>query len=148
VRSAGGGKIVKNDWIEECYRKKRRLPWRRFCTDRNDRGADSEEEIYAEGEEEGSSEDEEDNEEEAPTSPAKKRKRIIVESSSSEDDEPVTKSKQPSEEDIYDGDTDVDEDTAEKGIFSSAVFYIDPEWSLMQTDQRKEIVKIITDCKG
>ncbi|KAK9511674.1 hypothetical protein O3M35_000293 [Rhynocoris fuscipes] len=42
----GRGKIVKSQWIEECYSRRKRLPWRRFALDRNDASqAESEEEI-------------------------------------------------------------------------------------------------------
>uniref|UniRef100_A0A4P6DA16 Putative dna repair protein panstrongylus lignarius n=1 Tax=Rhodnius prolixus TaxID=13249 RepID=A0A4P6DA16_RHOPR len=32
----GRGKIVKRDWIEECYSRRAKLPWRRFALDPND----------------------------------------------------------------------------------------------------------------
>ncbi|XP_046664912.1 DNA repair protein XRCC1 [Homalodisca vitripennis] len=44
----GRGKIVKKEWIEDCYNRRRRLPWRRFALDRNDVGTSSEEEIWEE----------------------------------------------------------------------------------------------------
>jgi len=45
----GKGKIVKKEWIEECYTQRKRLPWRRFCLDRNDQNkAESEEELWEE----------------------------------------------------------------------------------------------------
>ena len=44
----GKGKIVKKEWIVKCYSEKKRLPWRRFCLDRNDQGDESEEEIWEE----------------------------------------------------------------------------------------------------
>ena len=43
-----GGKIVKREWVEECHSRRRRLPWRRFCLDRADRGEESEEEVWEE----------------------------------------------------------------------------------------------------
>eukprot|EP00092_Neocalanus_flemingeri_P049906 GFUD01057503.1.p1 GENE.GFUD01057503.1~~GFUD01057503.1.p1 ORF type:complete len:671 (+),score=267.75 GFUD01057503.1:61-2073(+) len=43
----GKGIIVKKDWVEECYRQRKRLPWRRYCLDRRDEGKDeSEEEVW------------------------------------------------------------------------------------------------------
>nr|CAH7731728.1 unnamed protein product [Callosobruchus chinensis] len=44
----GSGKIVKRNWIEECHSQRKRLPWRRFALDKNDKGDDSEEEIWEE----------------------------------------------------------------------------------------------------
>jgi len=44
----GKGKIVTKNWIEESYRKRIRLPWRRFHLDKADRGEESEEEIWDE----------------------------------------------------------------------------------------------------
>lgn len=44
----GKGKIVTKNWIEESYRKRIRLPWRRFHLDKADRGDESEEEIWDE----------------------------------------------------------------------------------------------------
>ncbi|CAH1966686.1 unnamed protein product [Acanthoscelides obtectus] len=41
----GKGKIVKRNWIEECHSQRKRLPWRRFALDKNDKGDESEEEI-------------------------------------------------------------------------------------------------------
>ena len=34
----GKGKIVKKDWLEECHRQRKRLPWRRFCLPRAEHG--------------------------------------------------------------------------------------------------------------
>jgi len=43
----GKGIIVKKDWVEECYKQRKRLLWRRFCLDRRDEGReDSEEEVW------------------------------------------------------------------------------------------------------
>lgn len=45
----GKGKIVKKEWIEECFTQRKRLPWRRFCLDRNDQKMDeSEDEVLEE----------------------------------------------------------------------------------------------------
>ena len=44
----GQGKIVKKDWIEECHSQRKKIPWRRFCLDNNDKGTESEEEIWDE----------------------------------------------------------------------------------------------------
>lgn len=45
----GKGKIVKKQWIEECHKERKRLPWRRYALDRNDHKKDeSEEEIFEE----------------------------------------------------------------------------------------------------
>ncbi|CAG9772439.1 unnamed protein product [Ceutorhynchus assimilis] len=41
----GKGKIVKRNWIDECYNQRKKLPWRRFALDKADRGPESEEEI-------------------------------------------------------------------------------------------------------
>lgn len=41
----GKGKIVKRSWIEDCYSQRKRLPWRRYALDRNDKGDESEEEV-------------------------------------------------------------------------------------------------------
>ncbi|KAK2707117.1 hypothetical protein QYM36_014965 [Artemia franciscana] len=43
----GKGKIVKETWITESYRQKKRLPWRRHCLDKKDRGPESEDEIWS-----------------------------------------------------------------------------------------------------
>ena len=49
----GKGKIVKKDWLEECHRQRKRLPWRRFCLDKRDKDAEeSEEEVWEEVSEE------------------------------------------------------------------------------------------------
>merc|ERR1712079_411139 len=41
-----GGKIVKKDWIELCHSNRKRLPWRRFCLDKDDKNKEeSEDEI-------------------------------------------------------------------------------------------------------
>jgi DNA-repair protein XRCC1 len=43
----GKGKIVKKEWIELCHSQPKRLPWRRFCLDKDDKNKDeSEEEIF------------------------------------------------------------------------------------------------------
>ena len=43
----GKGIIVKKDWVEECHRQRKRLPWRRFWLDKRDEGRDeSEDEIW------------------------------------------------------------------------------------------------------
>uniref|UniRef100_A0A069DW05 Putative dna repair protein n=1 Tax=Panstrongylus megistus TaxID=65343 RepID=A0A069DW05_9HEMI len=43
----GQGKIVKREWIEECYSRRARLPWRRFALDTNEASQpESEEEIH------------------------------------------------------------------------------------------------------
>ncbi|XP_044255439.1 DNA repair protein XRCC1 [Tribolium madens] len=45
----GKGKIVKRNWIEECHSQRKRLPWRRFCLDKNDaKQPESEDEIWEE----------------------------------------------------------------------------------------------------
>jgi hypothetical protein len=41
-----GGKIVKEEWLEACHADRKRYPWRRFCLDPGDKGAESEEEIW------------------------------------------------------------------------------------------------------
>ncbi|KAH0808118.1 hypothetical protein GEV33_014663 [Tenebrio molitor] len=49
----GKGKIVKRNWIEECHTQRKRLPWRRFCLDKNDsKKPESEDEIWEEIKEE------------------------------------------------------------------------------------------------
>ncbi|CAG7831823.1 unnamed protein product [Allacma fusca] len=60
VRQSGHGKIVKKEWIEASYTSKCRMPWRRFCLDRNDRGDESEEEIHADLDEDDEMEIEDD----------------------------------------------------------------------------------------
>ncbi|KAJ8984372.1 hypothetical protein NQ317_003520 [Molorchus minor] len=43
----GKGKIVTKKWIEDCYRQRKRLPWRRYALDKDDIGKDeSEDEVY------------------------------------------------------------------------------------------------------
>lgn len=43
----GQGKIIRKNWIEECYSKRKRLPWRRFALDKNEWSKDeSENEIH------------------------------------------------------------------------------------------------------
>jgi len=45
----GKGIIVKKDWVEECHRQRKRLPWRRFWLDKRDEGREeSEDEIWEE----------------------------------------------------------------------------------------------------
>lgn len=44
VRSQGNGKIVSKDWIEVCYKNRRRLPWRRFALDPKQRSLPESEE--------------------------------------------------------------------------------------------------------
>nr|CAD7203752.1 unnamed protein product [Timema douglasi] len=41
----GRGRIVTKEWIEHCYNKRKRLPWRRYALDQRDKGPESEEEI-------------------------------------------------------------------------------------------------------
>ena len=48
AKMKGQGKIVKKDWIEQCHSKRKKFPWRRFCLDNNDKGTESEEEIWDE----------------------------------------------------------------------------------------------------
>lgn len=48
----GKGKIVNRMWVNECHRRRKRLPWRRFALDRNELSKpESEEEISEEKEE-------------------------------------------------------------------------------------------------
>lgn len=43
----GQGKIIKKNWIDECFSNKKRLPWRRFALDKNEWSKDeSEDEIH------------------------------------------------------------------------------------------------------
>lgn len=43
----GKGKIVTKKWIEACYEEKKKLPWRRFALDRNEKDlSESEEEVH------------------------------------------------------------------------------------------------------
>ncbi|KAJ6634702.1 DNA repair protein XRCC1, partial [Pseudolycoriella hygida] len=43
----GHGKIVTKDWIMECHKKRRRIPWRRFALDSDDgKAPESEDEIF------------------------------------------------------------------------------------------------------
>ncbi|XP_066245801.1 DNA repair protein XRCC1 [Euwallacea similis] len=44
----GKGKIVKMEWLEDCYNKRKKLPWRRYALDKDDRGPESEEEVCEE----------------------------------------------------------------------------------------------------
>lgn len=45
----GKGKIISKNWIENCYKEKKRLPWRRFAVDSSARNeSESEEEILCE----------------------------------------------------------------------------------------------------
>jgi hypothetical protein len=45
----GKGKIVSKKWVENCFAEQKRLPWRRFAVDRDDKDeAESEEEILCE----------------------------------------------------------------------------------------------------
>lgn len=45
----GKGKIVTKKWIENCFSEQKKIPWRRFATDRDEKSADeSEEEILCE----------------------------------------------------------------------------------------------------
>ncbi|XP_066147045.1 DNA repair protein XRCC1 [Euwallacea fornicatus] len=44
----GKGKIVKRQWLEDCYNKRKRLPWRSYALHKDDRGPESEEEISEE----------------------------------------------------------------------------------------------------
>lgn len=42
----GKGKIVTRKWIEECHSERKRLPWRRFALDKNEKKqTESEDEI-------------------------------------------------------------------------------------------------------
>ncbi|XP_046463298.1 DNA repair protein XRCC1-like [Daphnia pulex] len=52
IEVKGKGKIVTKNWVQDCFDKRKRLPWRRYCLDKNDRGEESEEEIW-EGEDQG-----------------------------------------------------------------------------------------------
>lgn len=43
----GHGKIVKKEWIQECYNRRMRIPWRRYALDsRDENERESEEEVY------------------------------------------------------------------------------------------------------
>lgn len=42
----GKGKIVTKNWVNECYSRRKRIPWRRYALDKSDKnGNESEEEI-------------------------------------------------------------------------------------------------------
>jgi hypothetical protein len=46
VKSTGGGRIVTKEWLEQCFRKRTRFPWRRFALDNAEQEhSESEEEI-------------------------------------------------------------------------------------------------------
>lgn len=45
----GKGKIVTRKWLEECHSERKKLPWRRFALDKNDKKhSESEDEILEE----------------------------------------------------------------------------------------------------
>ena len=61
VKKSRHGKIVAREWVERCHEDRKRYPWRRYCLDKADKRADeSEEEVWAEGD------DEEDNSDDEP----------------------------------------------------------------------------------
>ncbi|XP_075226141.1 DNA repair protein XRCC1-like isoform X9 [Lycorma delicatula] len=122
VKSQGLGKIVTKDWIEECYKKRRRLPWRRFATDVRERQLpeseeDEEEMLRSEGSHKkevdrrrrlpSSSSDTEDEIERIRARKVRKLKKDDCDDYSS--DKPNDNSTNKNVEDLYNADTDESE---------------------------------------
>ncbi|KAI9559746.1 D repair protein XRCC1 [Daphnia sinensis] len=154
----GKGKIVKKNWVEDCYAKRKRLPWRRYCLDKNDRGEESEDEISAGPEEQNA------------ISPAPKRNNNVAASvsntTSSNCTTPKT-SKIKEDEDDYGGSTEVDEvdtddeiDMMKKKILQeqnlskdlrSSNIYNDSKFLLgkdLSEDVKEELTRYVTDLQG
>lgn len=52
----GKGKIVTRQWVEECYSQRKKIPWRRYALDRQEKDKDeSEDEIFEKIEERSNS---------------------------------------------------------------------------------------------
>ncbi len=109
VRRAGGRRIVRKEWVEECRRDRKRYPWRRYCLDRADgKGAESEEEVWDEELVPSSSSSRravEEAEEEEELDTDEEIERVRAANKKSED---VGKESEDSDA-AYDADTDVDE---------------------------------------
>ena len=74
----GKGKIVKKDWIEQCHSNRKRLPWRRFCLDKDDKNKEeSEDEIIEQVAETESNDCDTDEEIERIQSEENRKKEII-----------------------------------------------------------------------
>lgn len=154
----GKGKIVTKNWVEDCYAKRKRLPWRRYCLDKNDRGEESEEEIWAGPEDQN------------PTSPAPKRNNNVAapvsKTASSICVTPKT-SKVKEDEDDYGGSTEVDEVDTDDEIdmikrkilqeqnlskdFQSSNIYNDGKFLLgkdLSEDVKEELTRYVTDLQG
>lgn len=154
----GKGKIVTKNWVEDCYAKRKRLPWRRYCLDKNDRGEESEEEIWAGPEDQN------------PTSPAPKRNNNVAapvsKTASSICATPKT-SKVKEDEDDYGGSTEVDEVDTDDEIdmikrkilqeqnlskdFQSSNIYNDGKFLLgkdLSEDVKEELTRYVTDLQG
>ena len=136
-----GGRVVKRDWVEESHRARKRLPWRRFCLAKGDRGEESEEEVWEEGVEGGADEETEETgghgevEAEAGVAPydmdtdeeieqikqkeAEESGRTVkkgayeVETDEELEPEP-TKVKNDGDDSAYDADTDIDEEVLDE----------------------------------
>ncbi|CAH0386803.1 unnamed protein product [Bemisia tabaci] len=108
----GKGKIVKKEWIEECYAQKRRFPWRRFALDRKDKKKpESEDEIFTNADD-VPEESDCDTDEEVNRIQQKKKKAANPLNDDSDSD---TTSKRPQRKrtkvlSVYDEDTDIDEE--------------------------------------
>ncbi|XP_057365407.1 DNA repair protein XRCC1-like isoform X2 [Daphnia carinata] len=154
----GKGKIVTKNWVEDCYAKRKRLPWRRYCLDKNDRGEESEEEILAGPEDQNT------------TSPAPKRNNNVAASVSDTATgiciTPKTSTVKEDEDD-YGGSTEVDEvdtddeiDMIKKKILQeqklskdsqSSNIYNDSKFLLgkdLSEDFKEELTRYVTDLQG
>ncbi|XP_065344903.1 DNA repair protein XRCC1 [Cloeon dipterum] len=149
VKAMGNGKIVTKDWIDQCFRKRTRFPWRRFALEKADQDeSESEEEILVDtGDAPGTS------------SAGPSNVPDVVEQDSSEDEEAqiLTVSPDPKTNgkkviDVYDVETDIDSDSAEvekwptlPEIFSGLRFTLHEE---LAEDVKKTLKRYIIAAKG
>lgn len=143
----GKGKIVKKEWLNDCYNERKKLPWRKYALDENDKGIESEEEICEQQDKEyfGNTTVQSDTEDE-----------MREEGSDTETKIEQIKQKQTPTKDVFQADTD-DESLNNnchenldirhnlKTLFYGKAFYVDTEFDVKM---RKKIEQYVAGYGG
>ncbi|GJQ65292.1 hypothetical protein Trydic_g7412 [Trypoxylus dichotomus] len=164
----GKGKIVTQSWVTDCHTSRKKLPWRRYALDNNDKSKDeSEEEILEEVvnevldapiENDGDDDDNRDNRSGSDTEDEIERINTLQklkEKHGTNSDRTKKISEDCSPQPIYTFDDDTDDEVSKSGaenglpslpnFFEDKVFYINNNLSI---DEKKTLVKYITACNG
>lgn len=144
----GKGKIVSNKWIENCFNEQKKIPWRRFAVDRDDKkGDESEEEILCEWK--TNLEPEEDSDDDMVVIDKRKIDKVassspqkVVIAKDDDDDDDIKETKEEQKENMeIDSDSSIDITAVECQAFKNKIFYLNEDLPASTVLKFKHIIR-------